>query len=98
MEGLTLESDEDEMEDAIARCKVPTKAIGLQAHAARSPRIWRAWAAVAKDEPDLHHYVVGRTMGDAYEAELVGRARAVGAHERLHFGIRLARSTDDPIR
>ena len=33
MEGLTLESDEDEMEAAIASCRVPTKAIGLQAHA-----------------------------------------------------------------
>lgn len=36
MSGLTLgslETDEEEMENAIARCKVPTKAIGLQAHA-----------------------------------------------------------------
>ena len=36
MAGLTLgslESDEDAMEEAIAQCRVPTKPIGLQAHA-----------------------------------------------------------------
>ena len=44
-----------------------------------------AWAAVARDQPDLHHYIVGRKMGDSYEAELVARARAVGANDRLHF-------------
>ena len=36
MSGLTLgslESDEDTMEEAIANCRVPTKPIGLQAHA-----------------------------------------------------------------
>jgi phosphatidylinositol alpha-1,6-mannosyltransferase len=45
----------------------------------------RAWARVARDQPDLHHYIVGRTMGDTYEAELVAAARALGAHGRLHL-------------
>ena len=44
-----------------------------------------AWARVARDQPDLHHYIVGRTMGDAYEASLVATAREAGAEERLHF-------------
>lgn len=44
-----------------------------------------AWARVARDQPDLHHYIVGRTMGDAYEASLVAAAREAGAEERLHL-------------
>jgi len=44
-----------------------------------------AWARVARDQPDLHHYIVGRTMGDAYEASLLAAAREAGAEERLHF-------------
>ncbi len=44
-----------------------------------------AWARVARDQPDLHHYIVGRTMGDAYEASLLAAAREAGAEERLHL-------------
>lgn len=44
-----------------------------------------AWAQVARERPELHHFIVGRTMGDAYEASLVELARAAGAEERLHF-------------
>ncbi len=44
-----------------------------------------AWAEVARERPELHHFIVGRTMGDAYEASLVALARAAGAEERLHF-------------
>jgi phosphatidylinositol alpha-1,6-mannosyltransferase len=45
----------------------------------------RAWARVARDEPDLHHYIVGRRMGDVYEAELVAAAREMRASDRLHL-------------
>ena len=44
-----------------------------------------AWCRVAKDQPDLHHYIVGRKMGDDYEASLVACAREAGVEDRLHF-------------
>ncbi len=44
-----------------------------------------AWSEVARDMPDLHHYIVGRTMGDAYEAQLLEIARECGVADRLHF-------------
>ena len=44
-----------------------------------------AWSRVARDHDDLHHFIVGRTMGDEYEASLRSTARAAGVAERLHF-------------
>jgi glycosyltransferase involved in cell wall biosynthesis len=44
-----------------------------------------AWTRVARDQPDLHHYIVGRKMGDAYEARVMQSAKDAGVEERLHF-------------
>lgn len=44
-----------------------------------------AWSRVAKDQPDLHHFIVGRTMGDDYEASLLRTAEEAGARDRLHL-------------
>jgi len=44
-----------------------------------------AWAEVAREERDLEFFLVGRAMGDEYQASLVRRAREAGVAERLHF-------------
>ena len=44
-----------------------------------------AWCRVAKDHPDLHHFLVGRRSGDDYEASLVAMAEEAGVGERLHL-------------
>ena len=44
-----------------------------------------AWSRIARDHPDLHHFIVGRRMGDAYEAAMERMAQEAGAGDRLHF-------------
>ncbi len=44
-----------------------------------------AWSRVAQDQTDLHHFIVGRRMGDAYEAGILESAREAGVADRLHF-------------
>ena len=44
-----------------------------------------AWCRVAQEQPDLHHYLVGRQSGDDYEASLVRMALEAGVGERLHL-------------
>jgi phosphatidylinositol alpha-1,6-mannosyltransferase len=45
----------------------------------------QAFAAAAARHPELHHYVVGKGSGDAYEARLRETVRAAGLDERVHF-------------
>jgi glycosyltransferase involved in cell wall biosynthesis len=44
-----------------------------------------AWCRVAAEEPDLHHFLVGRRGGDDYECSLVAMATEAGVAERLHL-------------
>ncbi len=44
-----------------------------------------AWCRVARDHPELHHFVVGRRSGDGYEASLHALAGEAGVGDRLHF-------------
>ena len=44
-----------------------------------------AWAAVARERPDLHHVIVGRRTGDAYERRVLALAEAAGVSDRLHL-------------
>ncbi|MFT7670984.1 MAG: glycosyltransferase involved in cell wall biosynthesis [Planctomycetota bacterium] len=44
-----------------------------------------AWSRVAREQRDLHHFIVGRKMGDAYEAAIRKSAEDAGAGDRLHF-------------
>jgi len=44
-----------------------------------------AWSRVAREDPGLHHVVVGRTTGDDYERGLRRLAEEAGAADRLHF-------------
>ena len=44
-----------------------------------------AWARVARDQPDLHHVIVGNRAGDPYEERLLAIARDAGLGERLHL-------------
>lgn len=44
-----------------------------------------AWAAVAKDQPDLHHFIVGHRSGDEYERSLTAIAETAGVADRLHL-------------
>ena len=44
-----------------------------------------AWARVAEDHPDLHHFVVGKGAGDEYERSLGAIAARHGVGERLHL-------------
>jgi len=44
-----------------------------------------AWCQVAALHPDLHHFIVGKRSGDAYEARLAEIVRAAGVGERVHF-------------
>lgn len=44
-----------------------------------------AWCRVAREARDLHHFVVGKLSGDAYEAELRELAERAGVQDRLHL-------------
>lgn len=44
-----------------------------------------AWCRVAREVPELHHFLVGKSTGDAYQDSLRELARAAGVEERLHF-------------
>lgn len=44
-----------------------------------------AWVRVAKDVPDLHHFLVGKRSGDDYEQGLVKLAEEAGVADRLHL-------------
>src|SRR5215203_4735897 len=44
-----------------------------------------AWCAVAAVRTDLHHFVVGKSTGDAYHASLIALAERAGVADRLHF-------------
>ncbi|MCP3914642.1 MAG: glycosyltransferase family 4 protein [bacterium] len=44
-----------------------------------------AWVRVARDQADLHHFLVGKRSGDAYEASLVRMAEEAGVGDRLHL-------------
>ena len=44
-----------------------------------------AWTRVAPRHPELHHYVVGKASGDAYEAALRETVRRAGLEARVHF-------------
>ncbi len=44
-----------------------------------------AWLRIARREPDLHHFLVGRRDGDEYEASLLRLARDAGVEDRLHL-------------
>lgn len=44
-----------------------------------------AWVRLARRQPDLHHFVVGRGTGDAYQSELIELARSARVGDRLHF-------------
>ncbi len=44
-----------------------------------------AWCRVARDHPELHHFLVGNRSGDEYEEGLLERVREAGLAERLHL-------------
>jgi phosphatidylinositol alpha-1,6-mannosyltransferase len=44
-----------------------------------------AWCRVARERDDLHHFIVGKHSGDAYQAALLERARRDGLEDRLHL-------------
>jgi phosphatidylinositol alpha-1,6-mannosyltransferase len=44
-----------------------------------------AWCNAARDQADLHHYIVGKSTGDAYQASLIEIARNSGLADRVHF-------------
>lgn len=44
-----------------------------------------AWSRVARENPDLHHFIVGRKMEDDYQRSLEQLAAEVGAGDRLHL-------------
>lgn len=44
-----------------------------------------AWCEVARERPDLRHYVVGRGAGDDYERELHGIVERAGLTSRVTF-------------
>lgn len=44
-----------------------------------------AWCRVAAEHPDLHHFIVGKRSGDAYEARLLDIAAAAGCADRVHL-------------
>jgi phosphatidyl-myo-inositol dimannoside synthase len=44
-----------------------------------------AWCAVARARPDLHHFVVGKETGDAYERSLRELVELAGLADRVHF-------------
>lgn len=44
-----------------------------------------AWCRLARERPELHHFVVGKRSGDDYEESLVRLAREAGVEQRLHL-------------
>jgi glycosyltransferase involved in cell wall biosynthesis len=44
-----------------------------------------AWLRVAKDQPGLEHFIVGKPAGDEYEAGLRAMAEEAGLASRVHF-------------
>ena len=44
-----------------------------------------AWCELAREQQDLHHFLVGNATGDAYEQSLRALAREAGVEERLHI-------------
>ncbi|MEZ6013846.1 MAG: glycosyltransferase family 4 protein [Planctomycetota bacterium] len=44
-----------------------------------------AWCRVAQGDPTLHHVLVGRRTGDAYERRVLALAEAAGVADRLHL-------------
>jgi glycosyltransferase involved in cell wall biosynthesis len=44
-----------------------------------------AWCRAAREHADLHHYIVGKSTGDAYHEALVAIAREAGLEARVHF-------------
>ena len=44
-----------------------------------------AWVEVARNAPDLEHFIVGRLSGDEYEASLRAIVEEAGMSERVHF-------------
>ncbi len=44
-----------------------------------------AWVQAAADQPDLHHFIVGRLSSDDYEASLRAIPQRAGMEDRVHF-------------
>jgi glycosyltransferase involved in cell wall biosynthesis len=44
-----------------------------------------AWCNAAQEHATLHHYIVGKSTGDAYHASLLEIARRAGMSDRVHF-------------
>lgn len=44
-----------------------------------------AWCNVARHHEGIHHYIVGKSTGDAYQASLIDLARRAGVESRVHF-------------
>jgi phosphatidylinositol alpha-1,6-mannosyltransferase len=44
-----------------------------------------AWCRVAREQEDLHYFLVGRRSGDAYEHSLLKIAAEAGVQQRLHL-------------
>ena len=45
-----------------------------------------AWCRIAPEQPDLHHYIVGKSSeGDEYRQSLEQLARDAGVFDRVHF-------------
>ena len=44
-----------------------------------------AWIRVARDQADLHHFIVGNRAGDPYEEQLLTMAREAGLADRVHL-------------
>ena len=44
-----------------------------------------AWLRVARELPDLHHYIVGKLSGDDYEASLKRMVTVAGLTDRVHW-------------
>lgn len=44
-----------------------------------------AWSRIAGEHPGLHHYIVGKASGDAYQASLLETAASRGLADRLHL-------------
>jgi phosphatidylinositol alpha-1,6-mannosyltransferase len=44
-----------------------------------------AWCRLAPRWPDLHHFIVGKRTGDAYQRRLEAMVRESGLEQRVHF-------------